>query len=116
MYQHSAHVIELEEEERLYGWLYMVIKNMFLTRIRLKKNTVQVHHVVLTQEIETDHKKVLADLITESDITYMDRLWITAFLEHNLSATWIQNSINIDRGEAKRRFNLVVKKLQKCTN
>jgi hypothetical protein len=55
----------------------------------------------------------LKDIITNSDLSHIDRLWLKAFLDRGLNASWVSSSTGISRQHAKERFDFILTKLRK---
>lgn len=104
-------VEQIEVKGNIKAYIYTLVRNEFLNN---KKRDLYVELIDydLANEDSIDFVHELNELIKEKDLTHIDRLWIDAFVERDLNASWLQSDLKIGRHCAKRRLNHIIDKLK----
>ena len=102
---------EIETDGKLKPYIYVITKNEYLASRRREEPT-DLDTLDVKEEVEIDYKKELEDLIHEKNLSFIDRLWVDAFISRDLNATWVESSLNIGRHCAKDRLNEIINKLR----
>lgn len=112
----SVKMIETKpKEENIISWIYTVAKNEYLNNVKsVKSRMVLIDSIEHFEKPEyTNYKRELDAIIKESGLTNTERLWIKAYLEHNLCYSWIESDIEVSREHASKRIRGIINKI-KC--
>lgn len=113
-------IIKLRDEQGLFdaiekskenAYLWIVIKNEYLNKAIKEINTINIDDCQINCDDEIDYTLELNEIIAESDLSHIERLWIKAFLDRGLNASWVESSTGISRQHAKERFDYIINKL-----
>ncbi len=102
--------VEVEREGKIKAYIFIIAKNEYLAE--RNESTIDLDSIQVVDELEFDYKKELDELIIEKKLLFIDRLWIEAFLNRDLNASWLQSDLKIGRHCAKRRLKHVIDKLK----
>ena len=95
------------------AYIWKVARNEFLDRIN--KVCLGDCEEVQIQVIEDkNYFSEIKDLIIESGLTHIEKLWLKAFLERELNSSWVASSTGISRQHAKERYDFIINKLRQC--
>ena len=107
----ETNFIKSVECSKQKAYIWKVAKNEFIDRIQ-KANLIDCDEVSIAIEEEINYTKELKELIFESDLNHIEKLWLKAFLERDLNSSWVASSTGISRQHAKERFDHIINKLR----
>ena len=93
------------------AYIWKVAKNEFLYKMD-KVCLVDCEDVQIEVSDERNHSNEIKDLIIESELSHIERLWLKAFLERDLNSSWVASSTGISRQHAKERYDFIINKLR----
>ena len=114
MYKRKLSVLKVLIDGKLEAWIHVTTKNLFLESKRGGQYFVQVEGINIALEEDRTPEQVLNDILSECELKYIERLWIEAFRERNVSPSWVGNDLNIHRITASRRLDAIIQKIR-CT-
>ena len=99
-------------KKQIISYIFVMVLNQSRAIHNKQKSQIYIDDKDFAIEPQNDYIKLLNDIIEEANISHTDKLWLDAFLEMDLNASWVESRIGVSRACAKRRFNKVLNKLK----
>jgi len=109
----DRNLLDAVDKSKVNAYLWTVIKNEYLNKVVKQINSISLDDCQINLEVDVNYHLELKDIITNSDLSHIDRLWLKAFLDRGLNASWVSSSTGISRQHAKERFDFILTKLRK---
>ena len=116
MYENQEHIFVLEKAGNLISWVFTVARNKYINEVKITREKIDIDSCQIMQETIENPKKVVQDLILESELDHIETLWIEAFLSRDMMVTWLENDLKISRKCANSRLSYIIQKMKACSH